>query len=159
MANGFSKKIDFQQVFENFKAICLEKYGKVLSDKDPIVLEFLLLEAVSKAQSSQLSEAIAYCTQSMDEIHKEWLNREEESFKRFGDQTNLATDQIKKLINNQFHDEILKLYHEAEDQMMKNISGTFSQLIKTIKFTSIYLSLIMGLAGGIVGFACARLFS
>lgn len=159
MANGFSKKIDFQQVFENFKTICLEKYGKVLSDKDPIVLEFLLLEAVSKAQSTQLSEAVAYCVQSMDEIHKEWVKREEESFGRFSDKTNQATEQISKLIDTRFHDEILKLYHEAEDQMMQNISGTFAQLIRTIKFSTIYLSLIMAIAGIIVGFSCAKLFS
>lgn len=67
--------VDPDELYKNFRDLVFEKFGKKLSDKDPIILQFLMHEMFTKNLADRLNEFCATSTGKLSDLADLWKER------------------------------------------------------------------------------------
>ena len=93
-----ANSVDFEELYNKFKDMVFLKYGKKLSDKDPLVLQFLMQELFTQELSKRLAEFFAMSTEKLTSLAELWDKREDESLKKIDSQVKTTCDKVDLLI-------------------------------------------------------------
>ena len=145
MIQGFS--FDYDKVYENFKELCLQRYGKYINDKDPVVLQFLMQELFTKELASRLSEFVAMSNGKLNDLADIWKEREDQSFKALETSTEAQISRLNSVINNEFRPSIVKIFQEVKKDMKSDLKSQFDSMQKQLKIIG-YIAVSGALIGG-----------
>ena len=137
-----ANSVDFEELYNKFKDMVFLKYGKKLSDKDPLVLQFLMQEL-----SKRLAEFFAMSTEKLTSLAELWDKREEESLKKIDSQVKTTCDKVDLLIKGEFSNAISECFKKVQTSLHEEFEKKIKDLIHNIKIIS-----GLALAGTATGF-------
>lgn len=139
--------VDFEELYNKFKDMVFQKYGKKLSDKDPLVLQFLMQELFTQELSKRLAEFFAMSTEKLTSLAELWNKREDESLKKIDGQVNSTCDKVDLLIKGEFSNAISECFKKVQTSLHDEFEKKIKDLIHNIKIIS-----GLALAGTATGF-------
>lgn len=129
--------VDFDLLYKNFKDLVFEKYGKKLSDKDPLVLQFMMQELFTRELSKRLSEFVTLSNGKLMTLADLWEKRENESFEKLSNKVDEVNSNISSKINNELQDALnntvgktFQVWAEKFAQVLENKSNNLRALNK-----------------------------
>lgn len=142
-----ANSVDFEELYNKFKDMVFLKYGKKLSDKDPLVLQFLMQELFTQELSKRLAEFFAMSTEKLTSLAELWDKREDESLKKIDGQVNTTCDKVDLLIKGEFSNAISECFKKVQTSLHDEFEKKIKDLIHNIKIIS-----GLALAGTTTGF-------
>lgn len=142
-----ANSVDFEELYNKFKDMVFLKYGKKLSDKDPLVLQFLMQELFTQELSKRLAEFFAMSTEKLTSLAELWDKREDESLKKIDGQVNTTCDKVDLLIKGEFSNAISECFKKVQTSLHDEFEKKIKDLIQNIKIIS-----GLALAGTATGF-------
>ena len=142
-----TNSVDFEELYNKFKDMVFLKYGKKLSDKDPLVLQFLMQELFTQELSKRLAEFFAMSTEKLTSLAELWNKREDESLKKIDSQVNTTCDKVDLLIKGEFSNAISECFKKVQTSLHDEFEKKIKDLIHNIKIIS-----GLALAGTATGF-------
>ncbi len=139
--------VDFEELYNKFKDMVFQKYGKKLSDKDPLVLQFLMQELFTQELSKRLAEFFAMSTEKLTSLAELWDKREDESLKKIDGQVNTTCDKVDLLIKGEFSNAISECFKKVQTSLHDEFEKKIKDLIHNIEIIS-----GLALAGTATGF-------
>lgn len=139
--------VDFEELYNKFKDMVFQKYGKKLSDKDPLVLQFLMQELFTQELSKRLAEFFAMSTEKLTSLAELWDKREDESLKKIDNQVKTTCDKVDLLIKGEFSNAISECFKKVQSSLHNEFEKKIKDLIHNIKIIS-----GLALAGTATGF-------
>ena len=150
--------IDFDEIYQNFKKLCFEKYGKHISDKDPVILQFLMFEMFTRQLAKSLSEFISMSQGKLNDLADLWAERAQQSFKALEDRVKNACARIESILNHDVQKNISLIFTDLKNNMVKDIQNRLDTTMLAIK-KMVYIFMIFSFGGGFaVGYALLKLF-
>jgi len=142
-----ANSVDFEELYNKFKDMVFQKYGKKLSDKDPLVLQFLMQELFTQELSKRLAEFFAMSTEKLTSLAELWDKREDESLKKIDSQVKTTCDKVDLLIKGEFSNAISECFKKVQTSLHDEFEKKIKALIHNIKIIS-----GLALAGTATGF-------
>lgn len=142
-----ANSVDFEELYNKFKDMVFLKYGKKLSDKDPLVLQFLMQELFTQELSKRLAEFFAMSTEKLTSLAELWDKREDESLKKIDCQVKTTCDKVDLLIKGEFSNAISECFKKVQTSLHDEFEKKIKDLIHNIKIIS-----GLALAGTATGF-------
>lgn len=142
-----ANSVDFEELYNKFKDMVFQKYGKKLSDKDPLVLQFLMQELFTQELSKRLAEFFAMSTEKLTSLAELWNEREEESLKKIDSQVKTTCDKVDILIKGEFSNAISECFQKVQISLHNEFERKIKELVNNIKIISVF-----ALAGTATGF-------
>lgn len=118
--------VDFDLLYKNFKDLVFEKYGKKLSDKDPLVLQFMMQELFTRELSKRLSEFVTLSNGKLMTLADLWEKRENESFEKLSKKVDEVNSNISSKINNELQDAL----NNTVGKTFQNWAEKFAQVLE-----------------------------
>lgn len=142
-----ANSVDFEELYNKFKDMVFLKYGKKLSDKDPLVLQFLMQELFTQELSKRLAEFFAMSTEKLTSLAELWDKREDESLSKIDSQVKTTCDKVDLLIKGEFSNAISECFKKVQTSLHDEFEKKIKDLIHNIKIIS-----GLALAGTATGF-------
>lgn len=142
-----ANSVDFEELYNKFKDMVFLKYGKKLSDKDPLVLQFLMQELFTQELSKRLAEFFAMSTEKLTSLAELWDKREDESLNKIDSQVKTTCDKVDLLIKGEFSNAISECFKKVQTSLHDEFEKKIKDLIHNIKIIS-----GLALAGTATGF-------
>lgn len=142
-----ANSVDFEELYNKFKDMVFLKYGKKLSDKDPLVLQFLMQELFTQELSKRLAEFFAMSTEKLTSLAELWDKREDESLNKIDSQVKTTCDKVDLLIKVEFSNAISECFKKVQTSLHDEFEKKIKDLIHNIKIIS-----GLALAGTATGF-------
>lgn len=142
-----ANSVDFEELYNKFKDMVFQKYGKKLSDKDPLVLQFLMQELFTQELSKRLAEFFAMSTEKLTSLAELWDKREDESLNKIDSQVKTTCDKVDLLIKGEFSNAISECFKKVQTSLHDEFEKKIKDLIHNIKIIS-----GLALAGTATGF-------
>lgn len=142
-----------EELYKNFKDLVFDKFGKRLSDKDPLILQFLMQEMFAKNLSEQLAIFTTTSSGKLMDLADIWKKREDQSFESLNKAVNSSVEQIQSLILGDFKRGVAQVYSEQNEKVQKSNTAYFENMQKQLKLigiVSVLTSLMSGLIIGVV---------
>ena len=154
-----ANSVDFEELYNKFKDMVFQKYGKKLSDKDPLVLQFLMQELFTQELSKRLAEFFAMSTEKLTSLAELWDKREDESLNKIDSQVKTTCDKVDLLIKGEFSNAISECFKKVQTSLHEEFEKKIKDLIHNIKIIS-GLALV-GTATGflVLGFVLGHLIN
>lgn len=143
--------VDFDELLKNFSDLVLKQYGKKLSDKDPIMLQFLMQEMFTKELSKRLSEYIALNTSKLEQTADLWDKREKESFSKLDKACEDSVASLKSVIDSNILQKIQQIFKDSKEDLNKSMKSNFSNLIVKVKQISLLNTIVCSFATLLIG--------
>ena len=131
-----ANSVDFEELYNKFKDMVFLKYGKKLSDKDPLVLQFLMQELFTQELSKRLAEFFAMSTEKLTSLAELWDKREDESLKKIDSQVKATCDKVDLLIKGEFSNAISECFKKVQTSLHDEFEKKIKDLIHNIKIIS-----------------------
>lgn len=153
-----TNSVDFNQMVKDFSDMVFQEFNKKLSDKDPILLQFLLYKIFARHLDKSLTEYIATSKNKLEELADLWEERENESFNKLNSTVEKAGTNLSNLFETRYSQELAKLYENSKNSLTKAFDERQKELFSKLKFISAVVLGFTGVGGIVIGFGIARLF-
>ena len=143
--------VDPDELYKNFRDLVFEKFGKKLSDKDPIILQFLMHEMFTKNLADRLNEFCATSTGKLSDLADLWKEREDQSFASLKQEVEASVRALKTFVDGDVKSAIYNIYKTNGDTLNQNMINQFESMKAQLKVTNtvtIVCSLIVGIVLG-----------
>lgn len=146
-----------EELYKNFKDLVFDKFGKRLSDKDPLILQFLMQEMFAKNLSEQLAIFTTTSSGKLMDLADIWKKREDQSFESLNKAVNSSVEQIQSLILGDFKRGVAQVYSEQNEKVQKSNTAYFENMQKQLKLIGIVSVLTALMSGLIIGVVIGKM--
>lgn len=152
-----TNSVDFNQMVKDFSNMVFQEFNKKLSDKDPILLQFLLYKIFAKHLDKSLTEYIAISKNKLEELADLWEERENESFNKLNSSVEKAGANLSNLFETRYSQELAKLYENSKNSLTHAFDEKQKEFLSKLKFISTVVLSFTGIGGIAIGLGIAKL--